>query len=97
MKKNGKRYRKLHNGEVNKRVRIPSPYPCPKCGERYRLYLPEKQGSCKGISIGDYFFDGVFDPHYGHHYHCHTCNHEWKVRTSKRSLWIKIFPFLANK
>lgn len=77
-------------------IKIPASVICPKCGEKYSYYI-SKKGKKKGILSGEYVFEGFFDPHYGYSYDCYTCGYHWEVRKDKKSLFVKLFPFLENK
>ena len=76
--------------------KIPSTVICPNCGEKYFYYISSR-GRQKGILSGEYFHESLIDPHYGNSYDCYSCNYHWKIRISKKSLLVRIFPFLENK
>lgn len=83
------------NNKVNNLLKVPSSVTCPKCGEKY-LYYISNEGK-KGILLGEYIYEGFFNTHYGKSYDCFTCNYHWEERIDKKSLLIRLFPFLENK
>ena len=77
-------------------IKIPTNEICPKCGEQYTYYI-SKSGDKKGILPSAYVYEGFFDSHYSNSYDCYTCGYHWEERVSKKSLLVKLFPFLENK
>lgn len=80
----------------NKEIKVLADVNCPECNEKYSFYMSNEHKK-KGILAKEYFYEGFFDSHYGNRYDCYTCGHHWIVRESKKSFFIKIFPFLENK
>lgn len=83
-------------GKKNKILKIRADVTCPICREKYSFYL-SKKGKKKGILVGEYFYEGFIDSHYGYTYNCYSCGYHWEERKSKKSSLVKIFPFLENK
>lgn len=85
----------MSKDKKKKTLKIPSSVICPNCGEKYYYYI-SKKGKEKGILSGEYEYEGFFDHHYGYSYECYTCGNYWEVRKDKKSLSVKLFPFLEG-
>ena len=77
-------------------IKIQSSTVCPNCGEKYSFYI-DKEGKRKGILPSEYIHEGFFDLHYGKCHDCYSCGYKWKIRESKESLLVKLFPFLKDR
>lgn len=86
----------MNSKKLKREIKISSNEICPKCGENYYFYI-DKSNRKKGLLFGEYVFEGLFDTHYGKHIDCYSCGNHWKVRKDKKSLLIKLLPFLENK